>query len=91
MQYITSTDLRTQSNELINTLMQGGSVTLIHRSKPVGIIQSIKASSESKVIDFDKIIQSVKQMGMPSLSDAEIDKKYRAAMIKKHGKHILGR
>lgn len=36
MQYITTTELRTESPKLIETLKIGQSVALIHRSKVVG-------------------------------------------------------
>ena len=42
MQYITTTDLRTKTPELINTLKQNGEVSLIHRSKIVGIIKPVE-------------------------------------------------
>ncbi len=38
MQYITTTELRTKSRELVETLREGNSAYLIHRSKVIAII-----------------------------------------------------
>ena len=39
MQYITTTQLRTESKELVKVLQEGRSVDLIHRSRVVGEIK----------------------------------------------------
>ena len=57
MNYITTTDLRTQSPELIAQLKKGGKVTLIHRSSVIGVITPVVSSSRVfDVASFKKII-----------------------------------
>ncbi len=57
MNYITTTDLRTQSPELIAQLKKGGKVTLIHRSSVIGVITPVASSSRVFVVaSFKKII-----------------------------------
>ena len=47
MQTITTTQLRTKSSELIKSLEKGDSISLIHRSKIVGVI---KPKAEPKAL-----------------------------------------
>ncbi len=42
MQYISTTELRTKTPELIKTLSQGQSVILIHRSKVIGEFKPVQ-------------------------------------------------
>ena len=89
MQFITTTNLRTQSSELIETLNKGDSVTLIHRSKPIALIQSLQSdATQPKKINVDSIIRAVNALNRPSLTIKEIDRLYRKAMMEKHGKHL---
>ena len=89
MQIITTTELRTKSKELINTLLSGRSVSLIHRSKIIAEFKPKKASPKVfSVKDAEEIIKIAEKMGLPKLSDEEMDKKYREAIMKKHGKGL---
>jgi len=61
MNHITTTDLRTKSSELVDTLKSGVEVTLIHRSKIIGTIRSI--SQHSKKINakaLEKYLHEIK-------------------------------
>lgn len=49
MQYITTTELRTKTPELIETLSRGQSVILIHRSKVIGEFKPAKRATSSKI------------------------------------------
>ena len=42
MNYITTTQLRTKSSTLVNSLKKGESVSLIHRSNIIGVIEPLK-------------------------------------------------
>jgi antitoxin (DNA-binding transcriptional repressor) of toxin-antitoxin stability system len=87
MNYISTTDLRTKSSELIASLQQGKSITLIHRSQIVG--QIVPATDTPvKTIDAKKLQEKIDRLDLPRLTYKEIDKRYRAAMMKKHGKGI---
>lgn len=87
MNYITTTQLRTQTPDLLEALLYGQSVDLIHRSKIVGEITS-KKTVKPKLFDATKIAKITKEMNLTTLTVTQREKKYRDAMIKKHGKHI---
>ena len=70
----------------IKVLQAGRSVDLIHRSKVVGEIKP--KIYEPKPFDPDKFIKAVKKLNFPSLTPKQIEARYRAAMIKKHGKGL---
>lgn len=86
MNYITTTDLRTKSKDLIQALREGRSVDLIHRSKVVGEIRP--KIYDPKPFNADRFAKLVKKLNLPSLTPQQIDRKYRAAMMKKHGKGL---
>lgn len=87
MNFITTTDLRTKSSGLVSSLKNGKSVSLVHRSKIVGKI--IPTSDISiKTIDAKKLQSKINRLDLPRLSLEEIDRRYRMAMMKKHGKGI---
>jgi hypothetical protein len=86
MDYITTTNLRTKSTELIDTLKKGGKVTLIHRSKVVGIIKP--AIPEGKPFDVEKLKKLTKRLNLPKTSYEEREKRYRAHSEKKYGKGV---
>jgi len=87
MDYITTTDLRTKSSQLVKKLNSGESFSLVHRSKIVGKIMP-EDNTMLKIIDARKLEEKIKKLGLPRLTLKEIDKRYRQAMIKKHGKDI---
>lgn len=82
MQYITTTQLRTMSVDLVKTLCEGQEVLLLHRSKPIG---NISPQTGGKIIDSKRLEAKIAKLGLPSLTPKEIDRRYRAAMMKKHG------
>ena len=85
MDYITTTDLRTKSSDLVNSLKNGMAVSLIHRSKIVGTIIP-KSNMQTKTISVKKLEEKIERLNLPRLSLKEIDRRYRLAMMKKHGK-----
>lgn len=88
MQTITMTELRFKPRELLQTLYEGGSVDLIHRSRPVATI-SPKHNILTKRFEINKFKKLVNKLNFVPLSLEQIDKRYREAMLKKHGKYIL--
>lgn len=86
MQVITTTELRTKSKELVKTLQEGRSIELIHRSRVVGEIKP--KIYDPKPFDPDKFAKIVKKLNFPKLSLRQIEVRYRAAMMKKHGQGL---
>ncbi|MBI2612169.1 hypothetical protein HYW54_05520 [Candidatus Gottesmanbacteria bacterium] len=87
MQTITMTELRIRPKELLKTLREGKAVDLIHRSKPVATIQP--KPTQPKKFNAKKFKETVDRLGFPYLTDRDIEKRYRKAMMKKHGKALL--
>lgn len=83
MQTITTTELRTKSKELVEVLQAGQSVDLIHRSKIVGEIKP--KMYDPKPFDSDRFIKVINRLNFPKLTLRQIEARYRAAMMKKHG------
>lgn len=86
MNYITTTQLRTQTPDLLEALLYGQSVDLIHRSKPVATISPKKVST--KKFNAKRFMEIVKRLNFTPATDEQIEKRYRTAMIKKHGEYI---
>ncbi len=86
MDYITTTNLRTQSSELVDTLKKGGTVSLIHRSKVVGVIKP--AVPEGRPFDAEKLKKLVQNLNLPKTTYEEREKIYRAHLEKKYGKGL---
>ncbi|OGM27982.1 hypothetical protein A3D00_04540 [Candidatus Woesebacteria bacterium RIFCSPHIGHO2_02_FULL_38_9] len=87
MNLITTTDLRTKTSELVELLLAGRSVNIIHRSRVIGEIRP--KIEEVKVFDAKRFKKIVEKLDFPHLTDKEIEKKYREAMTTKHGKGVL--
>ncbi|OGK15560.1 hypothetical protein A2774_06075 [Candidatus Roizmanbacteria bacterium RIFCSPHIGHO2_01_FULL_39_12c] len=86
MQYITTTDLRTKTTELIGTLKNQGVVSLIHRSKVVGVIKPVE--NQPKPFDpvaFDRLI---KDLHLPKTTPKQRERIYRKHLVKKYGKGL---
>lgn len=86
MNLITATELRTKSKELIDTLLSGRSVDIIHRSRIVGVIKPKKV--EEKVFDAQRFLKLVKQINFPRLSVKERERRYRQHLERKYGKNL---
>ena len=85
MQVITTTELRTKSSELVETLTRGQTVTLIHRSKVIG---KVEPAYEPKPFDAKKFDLSLKSFTLPKTTSAQREKIYRSHLLKKYGKGI---
>jgi len=88
MQVITTTELRTRSKELVETLLGGRTVGLIHRSRVVG---EIKPKIEEKPLTLEDIKQLRKfaeEMNLPKLTYKERDKRLRRNLMEKYGQDI---
>ena len=85
--HITTTELRTKSSELVALLAAGNSIDLIHRSQVIGAIVPQEICSAKK-FSSRQFKEKVTKLHLPKLSLREIEKRYRTAMIAKHGKGI---
>ena len=88
MNYITTTQLRTHSSQLIDLLKKGADVSLIHRSKVVG---TIKPSKKIKIFTKESILKLKKlarELNLPELSYEEREKRYRKHLMEKYGKNL---
>lgn len=84
MQLISTTELRTRSKELVTALLAGQSVNLIHHSRIVGKVKPV-TKKQLKTIDSRSLQKKLDKLPFPSLTPKEIDRRYRIAMMKKHG------
>jgi len=87
MQYITFTELRTKSNNLARALKKGEEVTLVRRSAVIGRIIPDK-DIKIKTINAKKLEAKINKLNFPKLTLKEIDRRYRIAMMKKHGQDL---
>ncbi len=87
MQYITFTQLRTKSSHLAKALENGEEVKLIRRSTVVGRVIPDKDIAV-KTINAKKLEAKINKLELPSLTLKEIDRRYRIAMMKKHGQNL---
>ena len=88
MDYITTTNLRTQSSKLVSELKKGNSISLIHRSKVVGVITPRKEPKALTKADINKLKKLAKELNLPKLSYSEREKRYRKHLVKKYGEDI---
>lgn len=87
MQYITFTQLRTKSSNLAKALEKGEEVKLIRRSVVVGKVIPDK-DTKIKTINAKKLEAKINKLNLPSFTIKEIDRRYRIAMMKKHGQGL---
>mgnify|MGYP001615012249 CR=1 FL=1 len=87
MTYITTTNLRTQSSQLIAHLKKGDAVSLIHRSKIVGVIQPIQDDLAKPFNDeqFDRLVRG---FNLPKSTPAQRQQRYTSHLLKKYGQGI---
>lgn len=86
MNYLTTTDLRTKTNTLIQTILAGGSVDLIHRSQVIARVQpAVKLTKVMTKKDIEEIQQGARELNLPRLSYAEREKRYRKHLEQKYG------
>jgi len=85
VQYITTTELRTKSRQLVEELLSGGRVKLIHRSKVVGKIEPAhepKQFTKETIVELKKI---AKRLNLPKLSYKERERRYGNYLKKRYG------
>lgn len=88
MDYITTTELRTKSRELVKSLQRGRAVSLMHRSKVVGTFEPLEDEAPT-ILDiekFKKVLKAIKPRKVIPKKDRE--KVYRSHLEKKYGKGL---
>ena len=86
MNLITTTDLRTKVPLLLQALIRGESVELIHRSKIVGEIKPKKRNP--KPFNPERFLKAISKLKLPKLSQKQMEKNYREHMMEKYGKGL---
>lgn len=88
MEYITTTQLRTRSPQLVKSLKNGNSVSLIHRSKVIGKIEAVQPTAPpiTDIEEFRKFIHSISPKKIIPRSKRE--QIYRKRLMEKYGKNI---
>lgn len=88
MNYLTTTELRTKSSQLIEVLKKGGSVSLIHRSKLVGEIIPKKEVKTLTKEDIKVLKKLAKELNLPKTSYKERERRYRKHLMEKYGQGL---
>lgn len=88
MNLITTTELRTKTKSLVESLLNGEEIKVVHRSKIIGTFKPETAEAP-KTFDVKKFKRIAEKLNLPHLTNKQIDARYREAMIKKHGKGLL--
>ncbi len=88
MDYITTTDLRTKSSQLIDALEKGMEVSLIHRSQLVAIIKPKSKMKPLKNTDIVELKELAKSANLPKMSYDDRKRAYTEHLLKKYGKDI---
>lgn len=88
MQYITTTQLRTKSSQLVKALENGEHVELIHRSKVIGEIKPRYDKKPLTKEDIKKLKKLANKLNLPKLNYKEREKIYRKHLEEKYGKDL---
>lgn len=86
--FITTTELRTKSKKLVETLKNGGSLSLVHRSKVIGKIKPYihEAPPIKDINAFMKTLDGLIPGKIIPRKDRE--KVYRKRLMEKYGKGL---
>lgn len=88
MHDITTTNLRTQSSKLVETLKKGGVVSLIHRSKVIGVIKPKKEPKALQKEDINELKKLAEDLSLPKKSYKDRANLYKTHLSDKYGKNI---
>ncbi|MDO8573746.1 MAG: hypothetical protein Q7R77_03280 [Candidatus Daviesbacteria bacterium] len=88
MQYITTTELRTKSKELVETLLAGQSINLVHRSKVVGRVEPVYEPKPLTKEGIEQIKKLAEKFHLPKTSYRERERRYRKHLMNKYGKSL---
>ncbi|OIP87734.1 hypothetical protein CO009_00200 [Candidatus Shapirobacteria bacterium CG_4_8_14_3_um_filter_35_11] len=86
MDYISTTNLRTQISRIIDTIEMGQSIDVFRRSKLIGRFIPIESEDTPK-LDFVELVKSFPKTSK-SMTVKQMDVIYRKEMMKKYGKYL---
>lgn len=86
MNYITTTQLRTQTSAFVEALLAGKSIDLIHRSKNLGAITL--EPTNIKTTNHARLSKNIEVLALPYLTQAQIKNNYKEHMTKKYGQSL---
>lgn len=91
MEYITTTNLRTKSSQLVDSLKKGTPVSLIHRSQIIGTIQPAKKKTVAitDIKALKKFLESIRPL--KPTTQKERERIYRQHLMKKYGQSLSRR
>ena len=89
MNYITTTELRTKTKQLIDTLRTGKSISVLHRSKIIGEIRpatSDQPTAPLKVFNSKRFLKNVQLLNLKPIALEDRGTIYRQHLEEKYGK-----
>ena len=87
MNYITTTQLRTQVPAFVAALLAGKKITLIHRSKTLGIV-ALTPENSAKPFDGKRYLEETKNLESPRFTKKQLEKNYRDYIMGKYDKYL---
>ena len=84
MNYITTTQLRTKTSDLVSNILAGQSVQLTHRSQVIATI-SPTIGKPAKPFDGKKYLEETKHLKTSKLTDKQRENNYREYLKQKYG------
>lgn len=87
MNYVTTTQLRTQTPAFVEALLAGKSITLIHRSNNLGKI-SLAQDKPAKLFNAARFLALAKKLNLPKTTIAQRKKLYRKHLMEKYGQGL---
>ena len=88
MNTITTTNLRTQSSLVVDLLKKGSVISLIHRSKIIGVLKPQREPKALTKTDIKQIKNLANNLALPKLSYEDRDKAYRKRLLETYGKNF---
>ena len=85
MDYITTTELRTKTKQLLLALKSGKSVKLLHRSKVLGEISPDKNAETPKPFDVKAFRKALEGFDLEQTTEQEREHRYRKHLEEKYG------
>ncbi len=83
MNYITTTQLRTQTSAFVEALLAGKSIDLIHRSKNLGTLTLERSANKST--NYSRLAANITDLSLPYLTPKQVKSNYHKYLTKKYG------
>jgi len=86
MNYITTTQLRTQTSAFVEALLAGRQIELIHRSKKIGTL-TLDPISKNKT-NHSRLANNIAKLNLPFLTKHQMQNNYREYITTKYGQSL---